>query len=568
MKSRFFALIISILFSLGVIVSACTTLTDADSAQGLTDDHELDDFEGEQDDDPGEEPKDDPVVEDPVDPDEEVCDGEDNDGDGEIDEGTDGGECETPEGDIGTEVCIAGWPRCQTCDPGTIREVNCGCGIDRTDLCDSDGVWRRGACDPCEEDEEPMPCGFCGVLDANGMCVGEGVCQPEDISYRRCDSCPEETGCGPATCVGEKWQCTASCEWEMLEGCGIRPSECERDAKRIDPCGQCGSQVLTCDGCFWNRSDCKEQGSCFPGDFRKVPCYDKNCTEGWGNYISCDGSCEWIEGKTCTGCTPGIHTEMVDCVYRHPRCGKRELQYECVIQTESTPCEPSIGSKINYVYLSQCPPIDCYPGQVSSEGCMLDSGEGGTITKKCTNACEWPVDGSPCTAVTSSCVPGTKKVKETDCGCEITYTTTETCREDGLGWTTVITGREDCPECEEGDGYDTSCTADQGMCGTSKVSCSDECEWVQSECKPRADACVPGDTVQRSCNSLCGTGHGTYTCIGCNWYMTGECVPDVAGNCLPGDSRTVQCNPDGCPQQEDVCSEHCQWIEGSCPACG
>jgi hypothetical protein len=67
---------------------------------------------------------------------------------------------------------------------------------------------------------------------------------------------------------------------------------------------------------------------------------------------------------------------------------------------------------------------------------------------------------------------------------------------------------------------------------------------------------------------MCGSGHGVHTCIGCNWYLTGECVLDGSMDCLPGETRTVQCNPEGCPQQHDTCSSSCQWIEGDCPPCG
>jgi len=495
----------------------------------------------------------------------EVCDGRDNDGDGLTDEGTDGEVCETQDGQEGAIACIGGIPRCRVCEPGSVRQASCGCDIERQDVCGEDGVWRKGACDPCE-DPEPMPCGFCGTVNSSGVCEHPGECQPGDVMYRRCDSCPQSSGCGPSTCVGEKWECTDGCVWEKTEDCEIRPSECERDAKLIQPCGQCGIQIYECDGCFWNRSNCREQGQCFPGASRPIPCFDKGCREGWGATQSCNANCEWNISQ-CQGCDPGRHVEKVNCVFNHPRCGQRDLQYDCVITQDATECLPGVASKTNFVYLSDCPPIDCYPGQVQSAPCTLDSGEGGEMTRKCNSSCEWPENWSPCTATTSSCVPGTQKVENTPCGCGISYTTTSTCQADGMGWDVEVTGREDCPECEQGDSYNQSCMVD-GRCGTSTTSCDENCEWQESECKPRANSCVAGSTETRSCNSMCGAGHGTYTCIGCNWYLTGECVPDGSVDCTPGETRTVQCNPDGCPQRTDACSDSCHWVEGDCPACG
>jgi len=495
----------------------------------------------------------------------EVCDGRDNDGDGEIDEGTDGEICETEEGEQGLLACIGGIPRCRVCEPGSVRRGECGCGIERTDVCGEDGVWRRGNCDICDETPE-VPCGFCGTLGPDGNCLNPGECQPGDIMYRRCDSCPQSSGCGSSTCVGEEWTCTDECTWEKTGDCEIRPSECERDAKLIVPCGQCGLQVYECDGCFWNRGNCREQGQCFPGTSRSIPCFQKGCREGWGATQWCDGNCQWQQSE-CSGCNPGVHVEKVDCVYRHPRCGQRDLQYECVITQEGTDCLPGVGSKINFVYLSDCPPIECYPGQVQTQTCTLDSGEGGVSTRQCGNDCTWPEGWSPCTATTSSCVPGTQEVEHTPCGCGISYTTTRTCRDDGMGWDVEVTGREDCPECQEGDSYQQSCQAD-GRCGSRTTSCDDTCHWQEGECVPRAGSCVDGSTETRPCTSMCGAGHGTYTCIGCNWYLTGTCQPDGEVECTPGESRTVQCNPEGCPQRTDACSDSCRWVEGSCPPCG
>jgi len=563
MKKNICAFAILLAFGSAVMIVACSSTFDSQSKS--ENDHSLDPWDEEDTQDPQDDPADNPNE--ATDPKEEVCDGRDNDDDGETDEGFDGIACETPDGEQGIQACIAGKLRCRICEPGTTRESGCGCGIVRLDICGEDGVWRQGACDACD-DPAPVPCGFCGQLDASGICVNKGECMPGDIMYRRCDACPESTGCGPSTCVGEKWECAEDCNWQYVEGCEVQPSECERDARLIVPCGQCGLQILECDGCFWNRPDCREQGSCFPGASEQIPCFGKNCRDGWGNNMYCSTDCEWVMSDQCIGCEPGVHTEMVNCVYNHPRCGKRELQHECVLTQEATDCLPAIGTKMNFTYLSDCPPIECYPGQQGSEYCTLDSGEGGLSTRQCTQDCEWPQDWSPCTAQTSSCVPGAQEIEEKDCGCDITYSIVKTCRDNGLSWDQQITGRQDCPECEAGDSYSQGCTTSDGRCGTMTVDCDEDCGWNTNECQPRSNSCVAGSTESRSCNHMCGSGTGTYTCIGCNWYLTGECVPNESVDCDPGETRTVNCNPEGCPQQQDVCSGSCHWIEGNCPACG
>jgi hypothetical protein len=494
----------------------------------------------------------------------EICDGVDNDSDGEIDEGTGGEACQAPGGDQGTRSCVQGELICVVCQPGEIRETPCNCEITRVDICGPDGTWRLGACDPCE-DPEPPPCGFCGQLDMEGTCVDGGECQPEDVMYRRCDDCPEGTGCGQATCVGEKWECGQDCMWHKLQGCAIRPSECDRDTRLLVPCGQCGQQTLECDGCFFNRSDCREHGSCFPGATTLTPCFDRACEEGFGETFTCSDDCEW-EGAMCQGCAPGTYSEKVDCVHGHPLCGQRDYVWECVLALPESECLPAIGEEVNHHYVGECPPTVCYPGQRRTQACWLDNGMGGESVSTCRNDCTWS-DYGPCHGGNNSCIPGEQTVTDTNCGCGVVYQTIKTCQADGMGWDTQVVGMENCPECQPGSSYTQSCTS-SGTCGTQTVSCNQDCEWTTSQCNPQPGGCVNGSTESRSCTATCGPGHATYTCYNCSWVQTGTCVEDNPGQCTPGDTRTVQCNPEGCPQRQDTCNTSCVWVEGNCPPCG
>ncbi|MEO0815591.1 MAG: hypothetical protein AAFY60_22215, partial [Myxococcota bacterium] len=208
----------------------------------------------------------------------EVCDGFDNDRDGDIDEDTAGEPC----GEGGTTRCIAGSIVCNECTPGTTRSEDCGCEVERTDICNDAGRWVNGSCGSC--DEVPLSC-----LEA-------GACVPGTTRIRRCDQC---TGpdCG-ASCVGAEFECTEECEWVQVGGCEARNPTCDRDLTLYEPCGRCGTEVLECDGCFWDSDGCTDQGVCTPGDSRAAACGGDQCGDGLSGTETCTDSCEWRAPET------------------------------------------------------------------------------------------------------------------------------------------------------------------------------------------------------------------------------------------------------------------------------
>lgn len=494
---------------------------------------------------------------------EEVCDGFDNDGDGEIDEGLDRAPC----GSGGTSRCVGGRETCNECTPGEVRESQCPCGIERTDACNDSGRWVEGSCGGC--DDTPV------------SCLERGACVPGTTRIRRCDSC---TGpdCG-ATCVGAEFECNEECEWEQTSACEAMNPTCDRDITLFEPCGRCGNERLECDGCFWNSDGCSDQGACVPGDTRATACANGDiCGDGLAGEESCSDSCEWVRPDTCDGCIIGeSRIDREPCEDSAPDCGDRVVQVECVEASTSIACD---GSTIRTgvwmeTVISDCSQIECLPGETRGANCRTGADECGSYQQGCTNSCGWSDAGAgvaqngECTIRPDACTPGaTQNSRVRSCGanrCGATYTTEEVCRQNGCGFFNSSTS---CPACEAGDTDTRNCTTPDGRCGTRSRTCSTStCEWGGfGACVPSDDSCVEGTTRTESCSAQCGeNGRRTLRCNGCGWDVVGECEPVDPGVCDPGEVVDLGVCP-LCPTQrrERRCSSSCDWVETSCGVCG
>jgi hypothetical protein len=163
-----------------------------------------------------------------IDASQEVCNGVDDDGDGQVDEGLVGGPCETA----------------------------CGVGVGQ---CEG-GTWECSVPDACEctpaGSTETRACGRCGSQSREclesltwggwGTCDGEGDCMPGDVSSGGCDQCSQQV-------------CAEDCRWGACTL--ISGNECEyRDGTNYRCCGV--DRVQYCAfGCFWwPCSDCTTCG--------------------------------------------------------------------------------------------------------------------------------------------------------------------------------------------------------------------------------------------------------------------------------------------------------------------
>ena len=225
-------------------------------------------------------------------PPEEVCNGVDDDCDGETDEGF-------------------------GCAAGAVDALACGlCGL-RTRHCDDQCAWGdygacagEGACTP--GDTSRTGCGDCGTKTRActdqcawgdyGACEGEGACAPGDMSF---------TGCGD--CGTRTRACTDQCEWGDYGSCEGEGA-CAPGDTSATGCGDCGTKTRTCsDQCTWGGyGSCADQGACSPGDTSATGCGDcgtktRTCTDqcAWGGYGACTNQGACSPGDTTAGgCDP------------------------------------------------------------------------------------------------------------------------------------------------------------------------------------------------------------------------------------------------------------------------
>ncbi|GMV44067.1 MAG: hypothetical protein AMXMBFR64_57830 [Myxococcales bacterium] len=206
----------------------------------------------------------------------EICDGLDNDCDGQTDEGFPG--LGTPCQPQSTEGCVTGVTACAPGGQGTICEEHQTGG---TEVCngkddDCDGETDEGfACKPGELQSEKQPCGSCGTQMRSKVCV--------------------------ATCTWGEWGDWSSCSSEGECKAGQPQTESKQVA-----CGNCGTKTQTrtrtcSDVCTWGEwgpwqdsGSCGGQGVCSPGS--------TGATQGCGSCgggtqkQTCTSSCQWTWG--------------------------------------------------------------------------------------------------------------------------------------------------------------------------------------------------------------------------------------------------------------------------------
>ncbi len=327
-------------------------------------------------------------------PQDEICDGQDNDCDGALDEEI-ARSCDNRCGE-GWEICKqGGWTMC------TAPE-NCACGDgDPVDLqiCGSCGLRQRnceggmwGDWSQCDEamaqcqpgDSEDGACGTCGTHSRRCTnecrwgdwqpCSDEGVCTPGTTDEMA----------GNAMCPNLGRTCSMMCEW-TVDCSQSGPTACPSPGmEETQPCGNCGVRRRTCsDCCGWSDwGECEEPAdACEPGAEEGQAC-GPNCAV---QRRTCNEQCEWGEFGECT---PGGQCEpqQVD----SEACGNcgtrtRACTGECVWQNWSDCGDQGA----------------CAPGELDQQACGNDLGQciPGVEERTCDNQCEWSNFGQCADAV-------------------------------------------------------------------------------------------------------------------------------------------------------------------------
>jgi hypothetical protein len=315
-------------------------------------------------------------------PSDEVCDGEDNDCDGQTDEEITR-DCSNACG-RGTETCDDGdWDGCTartdcSCTEGETDEQICGqCGVQRRE-CD-DRAWspygeceEGGNCIPGEIEERR--CGNCGtdrrICTAECLwgdwqgCLAEGTCEAGESETQTCGDCDGQ----------HTRRCADNCEWEEFGECKVPDeAECSPGQEETRDLGQCGVEVRVCeDSCgwgFWREQT--PRGVCEPGEDDARSC--GNCS---AEVRTCRNDCTWGDFGVCSGgglCEPG-ENDVQDC----GNCGtrSRRCNNDCIWDGFGA-CSGE-GS--------------CEPGDSEERSCgtsNVGECELGTQFRTCDNSCDW-----------------------------------------------------------------------------------------------------------------------------------------------------------------------------------
>jgi hypothetical protein len=510
-------------------------------------------------------------------PEAEVCDGVDNDCDGDVDESTcdDNKQCTTDEcdaaagckhankagscdadgskctqNDVCTNgVCVAGVELiCNDNNPCTADVCNAttGCSYDATDgPCDAD----NNPCttnDFCKDSKcEKGPAKVCTSESpcVNGACsIVSGVCKYQVTDGFSCNDgnlCTTDSKCIGELCAGKQIAC------DDLDSCTSDSCDPKVGCKHTVVNGPCD------DGNPCTASDVCSAGACAgaPIDV-KVKCGDGNpCTDdscdpkvGCQNKVLDGDPCE--DGNTCTNgdkcekgsCASGKNscecTADSDCAKLEDGnfcngtlvCDKSTPQWQCVIEPKSI--VKCVTANDGECKLTACTPVDgkCVTSAKNdgiacdADGSVCTKGDGckgGTCTPGTQLSCD---DNNPCTA--DSCDPVA--------GCANTANTAP-CDADG-------------DACTENDVCaDKACIAGaKKVCDDKEQCTSDSCDGKTGDCvfTAKVGGCddANGCTVGDSCGKNAG---GKTTCIG-----------GPAKNC----DDNLSCTVDQCDAKDGKCS--------------
>ena len=504
----------------------------------------------------------------------EICDGVDNDCNGEIDELAEfsdvGAECSAEVMEVTTGIACPGNRVCSadgsstmcafTAESGIGHVCDDGNACTKSDAC-SGGVNSQcvGATYSCEDEAvcTTLSCdgeGGCQLSVNGGFCYVNGSCH-SDGDVDGCEVCdaaanPLALTVAPAgTSCDDSNSCTSAdaCEGILCAGDFVANGiECDDEeactASEFCTDGECGNGTDPCD------------------DFN--PCTTDSCVPGTGggcqydpleDGATCDDGDACTEATTCedAGCAGGGGVICID--GNECTSDSCDSQSGCVfIELVGTPCDDGTLCTSEDTCVSGGACLGELTGPNCDDGNECTANEcdpvtGCTYPNLTNTACE---DGNECTAndqcAGGNCVAGGAVVcstsSDTDCK-------TNQCKSD-VGC--VLSPANNGGPCSDGDLCTTGDLCDQGLCaGPVPKNCSDLEACTTDDCDPdtgceysnAVGVCSDGNpcTVNDQCSGGecvsgdlpdCSDGELCTTDVGCN-TGSGDC--DYAPNSLPCD---------------------------------